>query len=115
MSEWKPYDSGEITLGGQWDAGDDMFNLLGAPERDVTIIAQSHRVWRLDVYKQRTVFRAGLKSTHTTNEDGLTSIECSIVPRGFVRIERAEWWRLALWYLCAPVRWIQSMRPEPPQ
>jgi hypothetical protein len=103
---------GQITLGGYWndDMGAALRDAFGDPEQDFVFIPQSHRLWRLEIYKERFAFRARINWDVATPDD----ISASVQPLEPVRRLRAEWWRLALWYLCAPVRWWTSRRNDYP-
>jgi hypothetical protein len=115
MSEWMRSGLSDtpITLGGQWsndDGFDALVSAFGEPTQEVVFIPESHTLWRLEVWKQRYRVRCTMESHSDT-----FGTHCTFTPVQSVVIERAEWWRLALWYLCAPVRWIQAWRPEPPK
>jgi hypothetical protein len=102
--------AGDVTLSGA--SGDGMDHLFtGLSEREVTIIAQSLRLWRLDIYKGRHKFKARISNYDSqTNGIGTTETSMNFTPIGPIEFVRAEWWRLVLWYACWPVRVWQRFR-----
>jgi hypothetical protein len=95
--------SGEpITLRGKWDDAfdDGLRAAFGAqPERDCSIIADSHRFGQLNIYPRSYRFKAQIRHYVGGSEPAF-----GLQPVGPILNVRAEWWRLALWYACWPIR-----------
>ncbi len=81
---------GRVEITGNWTRG----ALFAEMEsRDVILCVESRRVLGVDFYAERRRFQALVRSAEHSN-DGI--ISCAFQPTTPVLVERAEWWRRAV-------------------